>query len=314
MFRQELEKSLGMYALVLTIVGTLTGLVSIRICYRLRKTVTFVFLTFLSATNIVSLYYWNLNVFCLHHTTFTIPQLNLKVCRIGTFVQLSTLQLSAWFLVACSVEQYLSVKINHWRTVHFKMQQAVRVSILLIIIILLLNSHMLLTYGVERQEGNQSVTYCYSRSDIPETEMTHIWNIAHLGLYSLGPFLLLVIFNSLLIRETLSRSSATAQQLNQLVVAPLCAQRVSATRRYRFTALNRTVILITVLFFLMTLPCAGITFFYDRLLNWQYGTLVITFFGELSFSYHGFTLVIIYFSNSRFRKELLNEFRVLIEF
>nr|QVK45788.1 G protein-coupled receptor [Proales similis] len=305
---KELEKSLGWYSLAITVIGTLMGLVSIRICCRLRKTVTFVFLAFLSTNNIVSLYFWNLNIFARHQLGFSLPELSLPVCRIGTYIQLSTLQLSAWFLVATSVEQYLSVRVNHWRTLHFKMPQAIRVSLLLVAVAFLLNSHMLVTYGVQRQEANQTVTYCYARSDIPETRLTFVWHFAHIWLYSILPSIFLLVFNCLFLRETRKRIKHLNQNRLQGTNpnAPLCARRVRARVPYRFTTLNRTVMSLTALFFFMTLPCSMITFFYGKLVELKIELTVISYLGEFSFSYHAFNFLIIFFSNRRFRKEFLS--------
>nr|QVK45789.1 G protein-coupled receptor [Proales similis] len=312
---KELEKSLGWYSLAITVIGTLMGLVSIRICCRLRKTVTFVFLAFLSANNIVSLYFWNLNIFARHQLGFSLPELSLPVCRIGTYIQLSTLQLSAWFLVATSVEQYLSVRVNHWRTLHFKMPQAIRVSLLLMAVAFLLNSHMLVTYGVQRQEANQTVTYCYAHVDLPEARPTFVWNVVHIWLYSILPTILLLLINCLFVRETRKRIENLNQSRLQVANAnaPLCARRVRARGPYRFTTLNRTVMSLTALFFLMTLPCSMIMFFFGKLVEFKIDLMVISYLGELSFTYQAFTFLIIFLSNRRFRKEFLSVMGILVE-
>jgi hypothetical protein len=94
-----LQKILGAYALLLIIVGTISSVISFYICIKLSKISTFVFFAFLSISDIISLYYWNLTNFI--NIWFNIDLLNYSywLCKIGSYYQFTSLQISAWLLV-----------------------------------------------------------------------------------------------------------------------------------------------------------------------------------------------------------------------
>ena len=68
--------------------------------------------------------------------------------------------------------------------------------------------------------------------------------------------------------------------------------------------MNRTVIFITVLFILMTLPGAVLSNMYSFVLSQPYGRIVVFVFGSLSLSYHSYGIVILYFTNKKFAQQL----------
>ncbi len=98
-----LQKSLGLYALILIIVGTVSSLMSLYICFKLRKISTFVFLAFLSVSDIISLYYWNLTHFIDNWFDIDFLNSNFWLCKFGSYYQFTSLQISAWILVSILV-------------------------------------------------------------------------------------------------------------------------------------------------------------------------------------------------------------------
>lgn len=100
------NKILGVYALVITISGTLLNLFSFFICLRLKKNTTFVFLATFSVANAFCLYWWNLNNFLKEFVHIDLLAVSLWVCKIGNFVQFTSLQISAWHLVTSYHSNY----------------------------------------------------------------------------------------------------------------------------------------------------------------------------------------------------------------
>ena len=91
---------LAIYCLWLNIFGTVGNLVAFYICRQLRKNTTFVFLSFICLTDLVSLYFWNINNFISVYFGIDLQGYNIYSCRIGYFVQFTSLHTSAWLLVS----------------------------------------------------------------------------------------------------------------------------------------------------------------------------------------------------------------------
>jgi hypothetical protein len=107
-----------------------------------------------------------------------------------------------------------------------------------------------------------------------------------------APFALLALANFLLIYYLIStRDNLTASSI---------AERKSR----KFNAINRTVMLVTFLFIAMTLPNAIISFNYGLLMQSYAGTILVLITNCFTFSYHASSIVILYLSNYKFRKEL----------
>ncbi len=108
-----INKIQGIYALFLTIFGTALNIFSIIICLRIKKNATFMFLAFFSFFNIFTLYWWNLNNFLTVFTDFNLLFWSFWACKIGNYVQFTSLQLTAWFLVKFyQLSIFLKVKLN----------------------------------------------------------------------------------------------------------------------------------------------------------------------------------------------------------
>ena len=111
-------------------------------------------------------------------------------------------------------------------------------------------------------------------------------------LYSLIPFILLALASALLIFEMNRRTASTIA--------------TSANRQENQKSLNKTVVSLTVLFIVMTLPGAVVTsFLYAYLFNsGEIGNLVIIVCDCFSFSFHALNFLILLLTNKRFLREV----------
>lgn len=96
---QDLQKVFGVLSFILLFSGTIGNLFSCYVCHRIKNNSTFTFLTFMTIADLLTLYYWNLNNFLSQFTRINLLLTNLWVCKIGNYVQFSSLQCSAWILV-----------------------------------------------------------------------------------------------------------------------------------------------------------------------------------------------------------------------
>ena len=131
---EVLQKIFGIVSLLLLIVGTIGNLFSLIICTRkrLRAVPTFVFYSFMLVNDIISLYFWNLNHYMEQFHNFVFQKHSLWYCKIGTFIQIFTLESSSWILVLMSIERYLCSVIKTWRKVYFNSKKAIIVCVAVI--------------------------------------------------------------------------------------------------------------------------------------------------------------------------------------
>ena len=96
------SKAIGIYSLLLIIVGTIGNAITCIICMRpkLRKHPTFIFLAFSCFSDIFTLYTWNLSNFITPFFHFYHEYKNLAWCKISVFIQFWSLQSSAWVFVS----------------------------------------------------------------------------------------------------------------------------------------------------------------------------------------------------------------------
>ncbi|CAF1051349.1 unnamed protein product [Brachionus calyciflorus] len=142
-------KILSVLAILIIIFGVLTSLLSFYLCYRIKNNATFIFLSYLSLASIFTLYKFPMNG--IMSTLFKVDYLHINVyeCKIGIFLQYTSLETCAWILVLISVEQYLCVKVQHWRTIHFKPKRAYITVSCLVLFFIALNFNIFFTFGFE---------------------------------------------------------------------------------------------------------------------------------------------------------------------
>jgi hypothetical protein len=92
-------KCIGLIAIFIVVFGTIGNFLVGLVSYRLRESNTFIFIVFLSFNDTLTLYFWNLNHFIAPFFNIDIQNYSLFVCKLGSFVQLSSQQISAWMLV-----------------------------------------------------------------------------------------------------------------------------------------------------------------------------------------------------------------------
>ena len=88
----------GCYPLVIILLGVIGNIITINVCFKTKKNPTFILIQYLSANNIISLFYWNLSHFTML-LNFDLINYSMFVCKVGGWIQFSSLQTSAWILV-----------------------------------------------------------------------------------------------------------------------------------------------------------------------------------------------------------------------
>jgi hypothetical protein len=190
-------KIVGVYELIVIILGTFGNLFIFYVSYPNRKDSIFLFLLFLSISDMISLYWWNLNHFVLPFTKLDLQNYSFYYCKVINFFQFTSSQVSAWILILISFDRYLSVLIFNWKTTYFNVKRAFVTVSTLVIIIILLNIHVLFTFGHIRKIDNATEKIeCYSSPDSPETYIMAEWDLV------IHSFFFFIIFKTFYMSKT----------------------------------------------------------------------------------------------------------------
>ena len=140
---------LSVYAIIVIIFGFLSSILSFYICYRIKNNATFIFLSYLSITSLFTLYKFPLNGISWTLFNFDFLNINIYECKISMFFQFTSLEACAWIIVLISVEQYLCIKVQHWRNIHFKPKRAYIAVTSIVLFFIALNFNIFFTFGYD---------------------------------------------------------------------------------------------------------------------------------------------------------------------
>ena len=86
------------------------------VCMKLKDNTTFMIMRFLSVSDIITLYFWNLNQVADSLFNLDLLNYNLYYCKFLQFSQFTSLQISAWMLVLICFDRYLTISSISWKT------------------------------------------------------------------------------------------------------------------------------------------------------------------------------------------------------
>jgi hypothetical protein len=170
-------KIIAIYDACLILFGTLGNAFTFYVAFRNRKNTTFLFLMFLSISDCITLYWWNLNHFVRPYWDIDLQNSNYIYCKFMNFFQFTSFQLSGWMLVLISADRYFSVLLITWKTVYFKADRAFLVALITTFSIIAINFHVLITFGYVRYENGTRYDDCFSTPTIPSTKIMADWQI-----------------------------------------------------------------------------------------------------------------------------------------
>jgi hypothetical protein len=310
------ELYLSYYPLVLIIIGTIFNLASFFVMHRrnLSKYSCMRILSILALVDAFVLYQWNLNTFFKYNLSKApgyedLEEMSLFYCRFISYFAFSLLQISSWLLSLVSFDRLMIMYSYYWKTKISQQPQRINLLIALIfVIILTMNSHLLFKNGytrllLEASESNQSIlqVVCY-KSKTDDRYIFPKWEKAHLVLYNLMPFSVMLTCNSLII-YSIKTSESKIIHANKI-------NKKSAWRKRRMTLM---LILVTFSFILLTLPSVIVhTFMRAFLSDKPYRRLVNLCVNNLLHTSHAINFFLYVFTAPNFRKELSNIFNELI--
>jgi hypothetical protein len=225
----------GYYSLTLLIVGTVFNLLTFLILCRspfrdVNSRATLHYMRTIAIFDILMLYGWNLDHYSTTVYDFELLTYSIPSCKFITFISYFTPQTSAWLRVFICLDRYLTVtRLN--RTCFQRSKTVLIIIICIIITFILLNLHLLIFGCYLNKNGvisAQAATY----------NIYPLWDYVNLGVYNCAPFILMAIFNSIVIYQILYRRRTTLVRNSRL----------------KYRAITPTLVITTSLFVIMTIP------------------------------------------------------------
>ena len=188
----------------------------------------------------------------------------------------------------------MSVKYITWKTKYLRPRIVVCAAFLLIIFILLLNSHIFFTFGHINIVNGTEFVQCYA-TDVPSTFIMASWNRFHAFFYSYIPFFIIITANMLLVLTLLKKNKITTN---------------SDSQKSKQRALNVTTISIALLFLVLILPTSVLSSNFSELIKTFNGTVILYISDSCFFTYHGLNFVVLIATNKQiYRKLILRAFK-----
>ena len=233
---------------IILIFGTFGNVMIIVIMNRLRSTASSmsVYFTALAVSDLVFIYtvvMRNLLVINM----FDYFTISTAVCKIGQFLLYVTGMTSAWILVTMTMQRAVSVLWPHRVHVLCTRRKSMFTVIRIILFVACLHSHLL--YGVDLvQSGNGTLAFCKPSTDGYEQFLNSAWPLVDLLIFSILPFLFLVVSNGLLVKKL----TASVREANLKLSAGQCGQ--AKAREKKVSSVTLTLVVVSVTFILLCLP------------------------------------------------------------
>ena len=222
--------------------------------------------------------------------------------------------------VLISIDRYLSIRVKGWRTNYLKSDRALLVALLLGAFVFVFNHHLLYLHGivVDGNNGTSQILCYYSTfldgHYIPTWHFVRVFRVfsgrnakmrgfccsfyssfkVHIFVYSLVPFLVLVAVNSMLIFRALTSGPKSLA----------FSQSSSSSRNARKRTLTSTIVSLTIMFIVTSLPYTlAAAIWYRKVYAYPLGKLLLNSLSLLSFSYHSFNFFVLFCTNKLFLSE-----------
>lgn len=296
--QQEIESTSDQLFLILTYLPLLIILLGV-ICNTLaflifrcnkkfKNMSLMVFFSFVTVTDTLSLFVWNLDHFVGDNLHVWIEWINRPICHITSFEQYFTLQSSAILLTMVTIDRYvtvISIPGSFASKLPFRNKKtAFFWSLGILFVIALINLHILIFPRKKIDGFNGFACYIYENG----FNLFPVWENVHLAIFSVIPFVLMTIFNGLIIKAVFISSNLKAEK------------NIKLTRKKKRVTI--TLVLVTVFFLIMTLPSTiFFGYFFDYFYSLEFGPSLMIIMDSLSFLNSSSIFFITLAINSKFR-------------
>ena len=252
----------NIFSPILIAFGTVGNILSILVLTRksIRKSTTALYLTFLTLSDLAVLYTGLLRQWILHLFDYDIRHLSEVVCKLHTWLVYSSLDLSAWILIAVTLERIIAVWYPYSGKTKCSKMNAMVLMIVILIFVLSLNAHLL--YGFVNKDVAMTTTRCVSVNISYSMFFRSVWSWIDLCVFCVIPFSFIVIGNSLILYKVIVRHRKAKQKDNDSIET---TDRLHKKHRHDHRQSSMTAMLITsnTVFLITTLPIEIYEICYD---------------------------------------------------
>lgn len=231
----------------------------------------------IAVVDIIMLYGWNLDDYLGSVHGYTLQTYSIPFCKIFTFLNYSSCQVSVWLRVFICVDQYLAMSRLH-RTWFGRSKNALIIIGCICMVFVLFNFHILIFGCYYNADGTININ-----SRLYNIEP--LWSKLNLIIYNYIPFSIMVILNGMVIYQLIARKRT----------------RVIANSRVSHRSISITLIITAGLLIIMTIP-VNIAYAY---FGGSSSQLLLILLDEAVYTYHSFSILIYLFSFTEFRKEFI---------
>ena len=287
-----LQTVFSYFPLIILLLGVCFNAFTFIIIYKkMRKITSMIYISYISVNYTLSLFTWNLDEFLLSNFGFRIEYLNIINCKIFMFIQLFSLQSSGFLLTMLTIDRYVTIISTPGSFISrlpFRTPKSAHFwSLVLIGLVFILNCHILILNGtyVEKKTNSNSTFFKFICNIYSNGfKLFPIWDNVHMILYNLIPFIIMIIFNMLLIRKIRTSFKDKNSKIN------------SKQENIKRNVIS--ILVITFLFLIMTTPVSvAYGFFYEQL-----SKIVLSTLDELSFLNNSTLFFTCFFTNLKFRR------------
>jgi hypothetical protein len=303
---------LGLYSLILILIGTPLNLLCFYIFKRLtpnRSNATIIAFSYLALIELLIPFTWNLNyiireLFWKHQKTISIKNLeqySLFVCKLISYCAYFLLQSAAWLKTLAAFARCVTVR-HEWPIKKYFLKSSIihGINWIIIFVIGLINLPVWIVNGkrhmiVDKYNNTQIQIKCY------QSKLFQFWEIEHLLLYNFIPFTLMILFNILTIRHV--HASRRRTQRSKVRSPSLIKHQSTVNRRSMSnngSRLTRTLIFITIFFILFTSPSAIFYIFLGNIVK-RHRNLITMGLSNLATTSHVSSFIIYWLTSTDFR-------------
>ncbi len=270
---------------VTTVLNSLTIIILYQKVFRLRPTIRY--MRAMAFVDMFLLYGWNLDHFFRLKFGFEVDRLTVVSCKLSTYLNHFLSQSSAWLRVWMCIDQFCTLNQVRQRLAVHQHRRVISFIVFTFITIALINIHL-------------PIFSCYSYNNGTKIaggslyfRLYPAWNYINLALYNIIPFILMLVFNTLIIRHLiLIKRTSTLQK-----------------SRIRHSSISIPILLSTFLFCIMTTPPAIIFAFFHKQVNSEiFRSLLLSLLDSVKYTYHSLPFFLYFITLIEFRIEF---FRLL---
>lgn len=303
---------LPLFVIFIGLFGNLTCFVIFRFSNQFNTIPSMVFLSFLAIFDTISLFEWNLNHFLGSNFGFRLEFLSLFNCKFFVFLQVYSLQVSGLLLSIMCIDRFVTVNSlpgSIYSRLPFSSKKSSYIwSSIIIVTMFILNCHILIFNGnfIQVRLKNQTRITIYNGTSMTNftiirkkekcywytSEFRFYPTIDHINLiiYNFVPFIIMIVFNFLLIRSLMnSKSKGLSKGKNSNLLF-----------RRRLTI---SILTITFAFIIMTMPSSiAFGFFSEKIKKELRASSIFHLLDTFAFMFHSCLFINCFTSNAKFRK------------